>query len=110
MFKFDVYVLQDDVSVCIGKAENLADAEQLIKSQLITPVLCEIVYERTPDGLIVCRSLKHGGDGVHRSTEPPCTRQKLLRLRNLWATRLKTKFHILLRKAAPSLSAMRGFR
>ena len=110
MSKFDVYALQDYVPTCIGTTENLADAEQLIKSQLSDQrdffvysqkTRVNIFYERTPDGFIACRSLKHSGDGVSRTTERSCARQKLLRPRNLWAAQLKSKCQNLLRKAAP---------
>jgi hypothetical protein len=67
MSKFDVYALQDNVPVSLGTADNLADAEQIIKSQLSPQqdfvvysqrTGVNIFYERTPDGFVTCKSLK----------------------------------------------------
>jgi hypothetical protein len=66
MSKFNVYVLRDNVCVGIGTAENLADAEQLIKSQSSKQrdffvysqrTGVNVFYERTPNGFVTCKSL-----------------------------------------------------
>ena len=59
--KFDVYMLQDFVPVPIGAAESLAQAEEIIKTQLgehraflvySQPTGVNVFYQRTPEGLI----------------------------------------------------------
>ena len=59
--KFDVYVSLGQVPVRLGTADNLADAEQIIKSRLSEQedfLVYSVFYERTPDGFVRCRGLK----------------------------------------------------
>lgn len=65
--EFDVYVLQDYVPVCIGTAQNLEGAEEIVKTHLSgqgeflvysqrTGV--KVLYRRTAEGFVAYRSPK----------------------------------------------------
>ena len=87
MSKFDVYVLQGHVPVRIGTADNLADAEQIIKSQLSEQedflvysqrTGVNVFYKRTPDGFVTCSGLKQAPIASARFPNRRRTRMKLL--------------------------------